>query len=83
MVVAGVDDEDVNVDVLGNLDKEQMLGEGGSESHSRVEEVGIPDSGCSYDAVAGHLHCREEFRAKSITGCKGSCTKVRPVGSKY
>ena len=57
--MASIDDEEVDVDVLWNLDEEWMLGEGGSESHPRVEEVGTPNSGCSHDPVAGLLCCRE------------------------
>ena len=71
VVAASVDDEEVNVDILGNLDEEWMLGEGGSESHPRVKEAGTPNSSHNHDAVVGHLHCREEFRAESIVGCKG------------
>ena len=69
-VAASIDDEEVDVDVWWDLDKEWMLGEGGSESHPRVEKVGMPDSDHSHDAVVGRLHYREEFRAKSIMDCK-------------
>ena len=49
----------------------RILGEGGSESHPRVKEVSTPNLHGSHDAVVGRLCCREQFRAKSITGGRG------------
>ena len=71
MVVASVDDKEVNVDIMGDFEEEGVMGEGGGESHPGVEEVGSPNLGHSHDAVAGCLSCREEFRAESIVGGKG------------
>ena len=71
MVAAGVHDEEVDVGIPRDFEQEWIMGEGGSESHPGVKEVGSPELGCSHNAVAGHLHCREEFRAKSIAGSKG------------
>ena len=68
--MASVDDEEVDVDIVWNLEEEWIMGEGGSESHPRVKEVSLLNSGHSHNTVVGHLHCREEFKAKSIVGCK-------------
>ena len=72
LVVASVDNEEVNVEGRWDLTEVWILGEGGSEeSHPGVKEVGVPNLGSSHNAVAGHLHCREQFRAESIMGGKG------------
>ena len=67
-VVAGIDNEEVNVEGLLDLAEVGIMGEGGSEGHPGVKEIGAPNPGSSHDAVVGHLCCREQFRAKSITG---------------
>ena len=41
VVAAGIDIEEVNAGIPGDFEEEQMMGEGGSESHPRVEEVGL------------------------------------------
>ena len=71
VVVPIIDDEEVNVEGLWDLTEVWILGEGGGESHAGVKAVGTPNLGSSHDAVAGCLHCREQFRAKSIVGGKG------------
>ena len=70
-VAAGIHNEPVEVEGWWDLAEMRILGEGGSESHPGVEEVGVPNLGGSHDAVAGHLCCREQFRAESITGSNG------------
>ena len=70
-VAASADNEEVNVEGWWDLTEVWILGEGGSESHPGVKEVGMPNLGSSHDAVAGCLHCREQFRAESIAGGKG------------
>ena len=69
--MASVDNEPVDVGGRGDLTEVRILGEGGGKSRPRVKEVGSPNLGSSHDAVAGRLHCREQFRAESIAGGNG------------
>ena len=80
--MASVDNEEVNVEGQGDLTEVWILGEGGSESHPGVKEVGMPNPGRSHDAVAGHLHCREQFRAESIMGSKGHMRQGASCGKR-
>ena len=69
MVVASKDDEELEVGVRWDIVKVGILLEGGGESHPGVEEmVTVSSAGHSHNAVAGHLRCSKEIRAKSIMG---------------
>ena len=82
MVAASIDDEPVNVEGGWDLTEVRILGEGGGESHPRVKEVGAPNPGSSHDAVAGCLHRREQFRAKSIAGGNGHMCQGASYGKR-
>ena len=71
LVVASVDDEEIDVKGQWDLTEVWILGEGGGESHPGVEEVGAPNLGSNNDTVVGCLCCREQFRVESIVGGKG------------
>ena len=66
MVVAGKDNEELEVDVRWDIAEVGILLEVGGESHPRGEQMVLVGSGRNPDAVAGRLCCSEEIRAKSI-----------------
>ena len=81
-VAASIDDEEVDVEGLWDLTEMGIFGEGGGKSHPGVEEVGTPNLSSSHNAVVGCLHCREQFRAKSIVGSRGHMHQGASCGKK-
>ena len=66
-VVAGKDNEELEVGVGWDIAEVGILLEVSGESHPRGEQMVLVGLGHNHDAVVGHLHCSEEIRAESIT----------------
>ena len=71
VVEASKDDEEVKVEAWGHIIKERSMAKGSAESHPICKQmIGLVGLCCRHNAMSGHFHCSEQFRAKSIMGAR-------------
>lgn len=66
MVLASKDNEEVDVELCGDVIKEGAMSKVGAESHPGHKETGLVGLYCRHDATSGCIRRREELRAKSM-----------------
>ena len=61
------DNEEVELESKGDIGEDRVVTKAMAVSHPVVEDSGSVGLCSRHDAMSGHFHCSEEFRAKSIS----------------